>query len=491
MSDDIQHVEWDQDVTLDVYQPLYDCDATIIVVFGSRDGGKSYNIPHPLIKDALEYPTFKCLLIRNVYNTVKESVYAELIGSITRFGLDELFNATKNPLEIKCINGASFLGRGCDDIGNIKSVKEPSHAWVDEADHITKADFDVIITTLRNEVLNPKVILSFNPETDGDGQSWIRDYLFTDSDGNVMDEDLMYSKNHVFYIKTEVEGEMVNIKVMSIHSTYDDNPFMTIERKAIYEAYKDIDPNRYDVWRKGHWGRRTTGTEWFSNFTRAKHLKALYLKKEAPQLNLDSEFPLHVSFDQNNRPYMSGLCIQVDDKEKRDGKKIQKIRIIDEICLSHPRSSTEEVCREIITRFGPQGLYRILYYGDSTGKSEKAKISKSDMRHHYEQVEKILRRFLVNNSSRVVRKNPSLIKTRDFCIQIFGGYYDYIEIYIDPKCKNLIQDLENLKEDSNGGYKKPTKKDKDSSVTYETMGHLADCLRYFLVMYFKSLFDRM
>lgn len=481
-------IEWDDDVTLEAYRPLYETDATINLVWGGRDGGKSYNIAHPLVEKSLENPTFKCLLIRNVYNTVKDSVYAEVKGSIESFGLEKVYHSTKSPLEILCTNGSSFLGRGCDEIKKIKSVKEPSDAWIEEANEITKDDFDVILTSLRNQELPPTIWLSFNPETNSDGVSWIKDYFFTDEDGNMMDEDLMYAKNHVFYIDTEVDGKPHRIKVLSIHTDFDDNEYATDDRKAAIESNKGVDQNKYQVWRWGYWGRRSTGTEWFSNFDRDKHVKELYLDKKKPTLNFDKDFPLHISYDQNNRPYMSGLCIQSDDKSKPD---THIIRIIDEICLSHPRNSTEEVNREVINRFSPQGLYRVFYYGDSTGKSEKAKISKSDMRHHYEQVEKQLSRFIVNTSKRVVRKNPSLIKTRDFCIQIFGGYYEDVKIYIDPKCKNLIQDLENLKEDSNGGYKKPVKKDKDTGVTYETMGHLADCLRYFLVMYFKSKFDRL
>ena len=93
----------------------------------------------------------KCAMaVRQVKDTLKDSVYSQIIWAIDELGLTEEFHATKSPMEIRRKKtGQIIYFRGADDPSKIKSIRPPKGMyigvlWIEESDQITGQE------TLRN-----------------------------------------------------------------------------------------------------------------------------------------------------------------------------------------------------------------------------------------------------------------------------------------------------------------------------------------------------
>lgn len=78
-------------------------------------------------------------VLRAVANTLKDSVYSQILWAISALGLDDEFVCTKSPLEITRIStGQKIYFRGADDPNKIKSIKPPfgyiGVVWFEELD---------------------------------------------------------------------------------------------------------------------------------------------------------------------------------------------------------------------------------------------------------------------------------------------------------------------------------------------------------------------
>lgn len=214
-----------------------------------------------------------------------------------------------------------------------------------------------------------------------------------------------------------------------------------------------------------------TGGEFYSSFNRLKHVK---------NVDYDSSIPIHISFDQNTVPYNSASIWQI-----RGINGTWYINCVDEIALTNPRNSTEEVCEEFMMRYQnhKSGLY---YYGDASGKARST--MNRDFKHHYEIVEFKLRDYLLNNSDRTMTHNPSVVKRRDFVNMIFEGKLP-IQMTISESCKYLIGDLMYLKQALDGTKDKHIVTDKETGEKYQKYGHLSDGMDYILTELFKNYYN--
>ena len=214
-----------------------------------------------------------------------------------------------------------------------------------------------------------------------------------------------------------------------------------------------------------------TGGEFYSSFDRLTHVS---------DVKYDPLLPIHISFDQNSVPYNSASIWQI-----KGVNNVWHIACVDEIALTNPRNSTEEVCEEFAMRYPghKSGLY---YYGDASGKARST--MNRDFKHHYEIVEFKLRKYLLNGSDRTMRANPSVPKRRDFVNLIFEGKLP-IKITISDTCRYLIGDLMYLKQALDGTKDKHIVTDKESGEKYQKYGHLSDGMDYILVELFKSYYN--
>lgn len=163
-------------------------------------------------------------------------------------------------------------------------------------------------------------------------------------------------------------------------------------------------------------------------------------------------FPVCWSLDFNNNP-MASVIGQIEDRTTRAdaamGHRNVRLNVLDEIVL--PQSNIGEVCRlflDKIEKLAGGRTVELQVYGDAAG-SNKNHTGQSD----WEMVWQYLNRtHLVKWSSHVPSADP-LIKDRVNAMNsLICSYTGERRLFVDPKCKELVKDLEQVgwKEDASG-----------------------------------------
>jgi PBSX family phage terminase large subunit len=457
----IEWGEWSELIN-ERFIPLVENRDRYLVLYGGRGSSKSDFAAKKLIFRCINEPYFLYMLIRNKYNSIKESSYETVKQTIITLGLAEFFEFKVSPLEIICrLNGNRFIARGCDDTTSIKSVKDPTGAWYEE-DIISSSDFITItssIRTSRAEYLQE--IFSINPEVKtGDyTQNWLWKRFFEGHD------ELSFSS------KTSVDignGETVSNDYTVMHSTYRDNRWIRPESLAEVLSMKESNPYYYTVYTLGRWGNKVLGGTFFKTFQ---------ISRNTAKVEYNPKLPLVVSFDFNVKPGVSCGIFQKKDKT---------LYMVDEIQLKSPNNNTTAVCREICRRYcdHKEGM---TVTADASGRQEDTRSEKghNDIRIIIQE----LRQFRPND--RVPALNPPVAKSKEFINDVFEGGdegYKGVRIIIGDHCTKMIADLLYLLEDTDGTALKKTFKDPETGDTYEQYGHFADLFRYAVVEMFPYEF---
>ena len=91
---------------------------------GGRGSTKSSFISIEIIKLLIEHPQMHAIIYRRVGNTLRESVYEQIIWAIDQLGLHDKFQYRVSPLEIRYKKtGQRIIFRGADDPMKSKSIK--------------------------------------------------------------------------------------------------------------------------------------------------------------------------------------------------------------------------------------------------------------------------------------------------------------------------------------------------------------------------------
>lgn len=148
--------------------PLIKNTDRYLICYGGRGSSKSDFAAKKLIFRCLSENYFRCILMRNSYNSIKDSSYDQLKITILDLGLGDLFEFKLQPLEIICkVNGNKFIARGCDDTTKLKSIKDFSAVWWEE-DIPSEDDFITVTTSIRTTKADYlQEIFTINPEVEG------------------------------------------------------------------------------------------------------------------------------------------------------------------------------------------------------------------------------------------------------------------------------------------------------------------------------------
>ena len=108
---------------------------------GGRASLKSSYVSVELVQQLLKHPDCHALVTRQVGDTMRDSVYAQILWAIDKLGLTTKFRCTQSPLQCTYLpTGQRILFRGLDDPQKIKSIKLPfgyiGILWFEEADQI-------------------------------------------------------------------------------------------------------------------------------------------------------------------------------------------------------------------------------------------------------------------------------------------------------------------------------------------------------------------
>jgi PBSX family phage terminase large subunit len=127
----------------DVLKDVLEHNHTHYVFSGGRGSTKSSFISEILPLLMLQNPNIHCVVFRKVGNTMKNSVWSQVVWGIDRLGLTPLFHIPKsisNPIVLKQ-TGQQILFMGLDDPNKVKSVKLPfgyiGITWFEELDQFS------------------------------------------------------------------------------------------------------------------------------------------------------------------------------------------------------------------------------------------------------------------------------------------------------------------------------------------------------------------
>lgn len=127
--------------------------------FGGRGSGKSVSVAMGLLVRGMKSKE-KILCTREYQNSISDSVIKTLAEEIDRLGLNDFYEVQANAIYGK--NGTEFLFKGIkNNVQNIKSIPNITLCWVEEAQTVSHASYEVLIPTIRAD--GSQIIITFNP----------------------------------------------------------------------------------------------------------------------------------------------------------------------------------------------------------------------------------------------------------------------------------------------------------------------------------------
>lgn len=177
--------------------------------FGGRGGAKSHFFAEQLVMTAYVRP-IRAVCIREVQNSIKDSVRQLLIDKIQKFELGQAFDVLDG--EIRGKNGSLIVFRGMQSYNaeNIKSLEDYNIAWVEEAQTLSAHSLRLLRPTIRAK--GSELWFSWNPRHRTDPVD-------------------------VFFRKSP------HPKAVSVMVNWRDNPWFPDELKEEMHHDKDTDPD--------------------------------------------------------------------------------------------------------------------------------------------------------------------------------------------------------------------------------------------------------
>jgi phage terminase large subunit len=220
---------------------LFDWSQKFYFLVGGYGSSKSYHVALKLILKLLAEKR-TALVVREVYDTHRDSTFSLLEEIIIDLELDHKIRCGSSPMQIKFPNGSKIIFKGMDKPAKLKSINNVSIVWVEECSEVKYEGFKELLGRLRHPTLKLHMILSTNPVSKG---NWSYKHFFKDelNDFYMLDDEELYRdktiiKNNTYYH----------------HSTADDNLFLPESYIEQLEDLKTHDPDLYRVARKGRFG---------------------------------------------------------------------------------------------------------------------------------------------------------------------------------------------------------------------------------------------
>lgn len=233
---------------------LLDWDYSTYLLIGGYGSGKSYNTALKIHLKLLQEKR-TALVVRNVYDTIRDSCYKlfkEIISLMDQLDTDGgkgrkiVFKVS--PMEIIYPNGSSIIFRGLDKVEKVKSIHDVSIVWIEECSEIKFDAYMELIGRVRSYGNTLHFLLTCNPVGI---ENWVYSTFFIkqDKDGKdiiIQDPEEFYKKRTV--VRKDSQGRYIYYH----HSVVDDNPFINKEYVQNLESIKALDKQ---LWLVSRWGR--------------------------------------------------------------------------------------------------------------------------------------------------------------------------------------------------------------------------------------------
>ena len=206
-----------------------------IVIKGSKGSGKSKFVSLWIIYEMMkpENAQANTLVVRQVYETLSQSCYVDLLWAIERLHVSHLWEHTRSPLRLVYKpTGQEIIFRGFDDPIKLASINV-LHGylcwiWFEEATQIDSyEDVEILLASIRaippESGVRKRFMYTFNPWSD---QHWLKKKFF----------------------------DKESPKTLAMTTTYRDNPYFTKDDRAFYEDLKASGSKLAPVICDGEWG---------------------------------------------------------------------------------------------------------------------------------------------------------------------------------------------------------------------------------------------
>jgi len=208
-----------------VYRPFYESDKKYNILRGGSGSGKSYAVAEDVIIRTLDTRLSRTIIARKVAATLRQSVFRLLQNRIYEMGLGDHFTINKSEMTFTAGKNEIILV-GLDDVNKLKSIFDPTDAWIEEADQVSQSDFEEIDRRIRSVTgRKPKITLSFNPTS---VYSWLKRYFY--------------------------DSKFLGDDVYELTTTYRDNAFLDPAYAQTIERLQETNPSAYRVYGLGEWG---------------------------------------------------------------------------------------------------------------------------------------------------------------------------------------------------------------------------------------------
>lgn len=227
---------------------LWDWDYSKYLLVGGYGSSKSYHVALKLILKLLQERR-KALVIREVYDTIRESCYdllVEILEELNLVGTDKRHvQCTVSPMTIKFPNGSRIIFKGMDKPAKLKSINGVTIVWLEECSEIKYEGYKELLGRLRHPTLSLHFIMTTNPVGT---ENWVYQHFFkrVDEDGVeyvTLDDNDLYRKRTI-----------VHNGVYYHHSVADDNLFLPQSYIDTLDEMRSYDPDLYRVARLGRFG---------------------------------------------------------------------------------------------------------------------------------------------------------------------------------------------------------------------------------------------
>lgn len=259
---------------------ILDWDYMMYLLIGGYGSGKSYSIALKIILKLMSEKR-TALVVRNVYDTIRESCFSLFKEILTKMDMlsvrvsyhrqkgDNGVIAITSPMELRFPNGSRIIFKGLDNVEKLKSINNVSIVWFEECSEMNMNAFNELIRRIRTKDVSIHFILSCNPVG---RENWVYNMFFVRllDDGTekvIQDEKEFYQKrtliNHNIMKK--------NGGVYYHHSVADDNFFLPKSYIPTLDEVKEVDKH---LWVVARWGRfGTVGYRVLPNFRVARNAR--------------------------------------------------------------------------------------------------------------------------------------------------------------------------------------------------------------------------
>jgi len=205
------------------YEGIFTTDCRYILLYGGRGSSKSYTAAQFFIIKSRSPEYFRGYIMREIAGDIKDSQFQEIKDQIEDYGIAHEYHITEKPITITHkITGNKILAKGFkksagNQTAKVKSIKDPTHIWIEEADEISAEDFLKADTSIRTtKTSKVQIILTFNPENEN---SWINKRWFINNQPAPDSES--------FILHTTYKDNMANLQpsyVATLEKLLTDNP---------------------------------------------------------------------------------------------------------------------------------------------------------------------------------------------------------------------------------------------------------------------------